>query len=298
MPQLHVWFDARMGSRPPGPQSRRSLLVAFAAIGLIVVAAAATPDGWALFTTKRPDEVLTPDFPKLFFYLLLFIALAAVTITVSMRVVAIRQGIVVRDKRSTVIILVVVVVSWILAPKVAEFLDSFFDNDETIQQSAEDESPPDAEDEITTERSRGLGQALTLLLLLFTIGITAGAVWLFMPEKAEIGLEDPGGELLGEVERSLEDVRAITDPRAAVIACYARLEAVSAVVGVRRRTSDAPFEHLARLLERFDIPDTSARKLTELFERAKFSNTSIDETARGEAIQALEEVRAQLGAGV
>jgi hypothetical protein len=41
-----------------------------------------------------------------------------------------------------------------------------------------------------------------------------------------------------------------------------------------------------------------ARRLTDLFERAEFSRRPVTEGMRGEAIRALEAVRARLGANV
>jgi Domain of unknown function (DUF4129) len=50
------------------------------------------------------------------------------------------------------------------------------------------------------------------------------------------------------------------------------------------------------MLERHDVAETSARRLTELFERARFSDGIIDESTRRAALAALEDVRMQLGA--
>jgi hypothetical protein len=129
------------------------------------------------------------------------------------------------------------------------------------------------------------------------VGGTVGAVWLFRPDRPEGDEEsdDFRPQLIAEIEHGIDDLADISDPRAAVIACYARMEAVSAASGVVKRPSDTPFEHLARMLARHNVAEASARRLTELFERAKFSDKKIDESTRAEAMTALEEVRTQIG---
>src|SRR5205823_10734054 len=61
------------------------------------------------------------------------------------------------------------------------------------------------------------------------------------------------------------------DPRAAVLAAYARMEAALASVGLARRPSDAPREYLARLEAGLGGGRAPAARLTALFERARFS---------------------------
>ncbi len=86
------------------------------------------------------------------------------------------------------------------------------------------------------------------------------------------------------------------DPRAAVLAAYARMEAVLASVGLARRPSDAPREYLARLEAVLGGGRVPAGRLTELFERARFSPHPVGEDLREEAIGALETLRLQLEA--
>ena len=86
------------------------------------------------------------------------------------------------------------------------------------------------------------------------------------------------------------------DPRAAVLAAYARMEAVLAGVGLARRPSDAPREYLARLEAVLGGGRVPAGRLTELFERARFSPHPVGEDLREEAIGALETLRLELEA--
>ena len=96
------------------------------------------------------------------------------------------------------------------------------------------------------------------------------------------------------VDESLDDLRAEPDPRRAVIAAYARLEAVLAAHGLPRKPAEAPLEYLGRMLAELSVSDRAARALTDLFERAKFSQHVVGAEMKDEAIDALETVRDDL----
>jgi hypothetical protein len=96
------------------------------------------------------------------------------------------------------------------------------------------------------------------------------------------------------VDESLDDLRAEPDPRRAVIAAYARLERVVSAHGLPRKPSDAPFEYLTRMLDDLSVSHDAARRLTDLFERARFSQHAVGSEMKAEAISALERVRDDL----
>jgi Domain of unknown function (DUF4129) len=93
---------------------------------------------------------------------------------------------------------------------------------------------------------------------------------------------------------SLDDLRAERDPRRAVIRTYARMETTFAAYGVAREESEAPLEYLARVLDSMRVSAYSVRRLTQLFERAKFSPHEVDAGMKDEAIEALAGLRAEL----
>jgi hypothetical protein len=102
-------------------------------------------------------------------------------------------------------------------------------------------------------------------------------------------------ETLADVlAETLESLRAEPDPRRAVIRAYARLERMAAASGVPRRPAEAPLEYLGLLLAGLDVGPAAVRRLTSLFERAKFSHHAIDESMKREAIAALESVQEDL----
>lgn len=98
------------------------------------------------------------------------------------------------------------------------------------------------------------------------------------------------------LDETLDDLRAETDPRRAVIAAYARLERALAAFGLPRREAEASGEYLHRLLLDLDVGSMAATRLTELFEHAKFSQHVLDAHSKEEAIGLLAEVREGLRA--
>ena len=105
-------------------------------------------------------------------------------------------------------------------------------------------------------------------------------------------------ELAVALDESLDDLRTEPDVRRAIIAAYARMERALGSAGVPRRPSEAPLEYLARALRSLDASGPAVTRLTDLFERAKFSQHEPDESMRTEAIDALVAVRDELRAPV
>ena len=111
------------------------------------------------------------------------------------------------------------------------------------------------------------------------------------------GRRTPGQleELGRALDEAIDDLRRDPDPRRAVIAAYARMEQALTSYGFPRRPSEAPYEYVHRVARELEAEGPVA-SLTELFEVAKFSEHSVDETMRGRAIDALTAVRAEVRA--
>jgi multisubunit Na+/H+ antiporter MnhB subunit len=103
-------------------------------------------------------------------------------------------------------------------------------------------------------------------------------------------------EFEGLVEDTLADLYAETDPRRAIIAAYARVERLFGSFGLPRDPSEAPVEYLERVLPELRASGSALRRLTRLFERAKFSTHDVDLSMRDDAIAALILVRDELRA--
>lgn len=100
-------------------------------------------------------------------------------------------------------------------------------------------------------------------------------------------------EVLGD---TLEDLRAERDPRKAVIGAYARMEKLFAAHRVPREEAETPQQYVERVLARLQVSSFAVRRLTELYERARFSPHTVDAGMKDDAIAALEGLRAELNA--
>ncbi len=113
--------------------------------------------------------------------------------------------------------------------------------------------------------------------------------------RGDLGAKSPlARDLAAALNDSLDDLRAEPDPRRAVIAAYARLERVLAAHRLPRRPAEAPLEYLGRMLDGLSVSPDAAARLTDLFERAKFSQHAVGTAMKDEAISALERVRDDL----
>lgn len=153
-------------------------------------------------------------------------------------------------------------------------------------------SPPDATG--TTYEPR-----LAWLPILVVLGLVATAVAAHViserrsrrrVSEREAFLE----EVTGALDETLDDLRAERDPRRAVIAAYAKLERVFTATGLPRRQAETQEEYLVRFLASLEVSERAARRLTDLFERAKFSQHAVDIEMKEEAIGALEQLRDEL----
>lgn len=96
------------------------------------------------------------------------------------------------------------------------------------------------------------------------------------------------------LEETLEDLIREPDPRKAVIEAYARMERTLAARGFPREEHEAPGEYLERILDFVGASGHSARRITKLFERARYSEHDIDQTMKEDAIESLAGLRADL----
>jgi uncharacterized membrane protein len=135
----------------------------------------------------------------------------------------------------------------------------------------------------------------TVVLIVLAVGAWWFAGRARKRARGELAQDDRlATELAAAVDESLDDLRAEPDPRRAVIAAYARLERVLAAHRLPRRPAEAPLEYLARMLDDLSVSPEAARRLTDLFQRAKFSQHAVGAAMKAEAISALETVRDDL----
>ena len=102
--------------------------------------------------------------------------------------------------------------------------------------------------------------------------------------------------LAAALDESLDDLRADPDLRRAIVAAYARMEQALAAAGIPRHPAEAPFEYLERALLSLDASAGAVRRLTDLFEWARFSHHEPEPSMRDDAVDALLAVRDELRA--
>ena len=96
------------------------------------------------------------------------------------------------------------------------------------------------------------------------------------------------------LDESLDDLRSDPDLRRAIVAAYARMERALAVVGMPRDPAEAPLEYVGRVLLSLDTSAGAVRRLTDLFEWARFSHHELEPSMRDDAVDALIAVRDEL----
>src|SRR3954447_17164362 len=127
------------------------------------------------------------------------------------------------------------------------------------------------------------------------IGIGGSMFLLTLRRRREEDDPDAMRVTVAEVlEETLDDLIREPDPRKAVIVAYGRMERTLAARGLPRDEHEAPGEYLERILDAVGASGHSVRRLTKLFERARFSEHDIDQAMKDDAIQSLTGLRAEL----
>ena len=289
------------GNRPRGGP-RSPLPAAALALALIVVAAAALPEGLSPSGEGDTGRLVLPSIPTVIrFAIAAMGALMIVTLIVLRVTVLGAEGRPKSKRRSRwrwIALLLVGLVLWatFAAWRQDEITARGEDPGAFATPSPGAPATPADEASPRPEYSESFGAVVGVLLLLAMGALTVALLLLFRREDEEVLGRALETALLEELESGLDDLHRIADPRSAVIACYSRMETVAQLAGVEAAPSDTPFELLVRLLRQVRVSEPSARRLTELFEEAKFSLREIDETMRQEALEALTEVRNELQA--
>jgi hypothetical protein len=136
-------------------------------------------------------------------------------------------------------------------------------------------------------------ELLVVLGLLLIGAMVAVRLWRREPRPpSEVAPE----VLAAALDESIDDLRGDADLRRAIVAAYARMEAALAAAGVPRHPAEAPLEYLERVLLSLDTSANAVRRLTDLFEWARFSHHEPEPSMRDDAVDALIAVRDELRA--
>jgi hypothetical protein len=292
--------DPDNGSPGAGRPRVSPAAVVAVVVVLLLLAAVSTPEAFVWLRHAGVTKVVLPDTPFVANYLLVALSFSFVIAALIIRLMMVsRRRTMDRPQQAPwwsrlvafaalLLIIRFAISSDLLRKRLGELSKRFARPTPTATASLS----PGAITPHTT--SRPLGIALTVLLALILGLVVAGIVFLLARLKGEVAPAAPADPLEGLLEAGIDDLQRISDPRRAVIACYARMERLMSSSGIPRLPSDTPTEFLARVLQMRSVSAESASRLTTLFERAKFSPHRVDEQMRADALAALEQVRDEM----
>jgi hypothetical protein len=140
-----------------------------------------------------------------------------------------------------------------------------------------------------------LDMAITVLLVLLTVGIFALMVLVALADRLETWWAERGRtvgapaapETLAAIQA---DLRAEPDARRAIIRAYGRFERALAGVRAPRAVWQTPAEFMRTTLARLPMAAAPVRRLTALFEIARFSAHPLGVEARDTACDCLDQI--------
>jgi Domain of unknown function (DUF4129) len=105
---------------------------------------------------------------------------------------------------------------------------------------------------------------------------------------------DDSETLRDVVQAGQAALRAISDARRAIIACYAAMESGLGRAGAERGTAETPDELLARISAGGLVRGGGAARLTRLFYEARYSEHEVPDAARQAALHSLQDIEIEL----
>lgn len=143
---------------------------------------------------------------------------------------------------------------------------------------------------VATRGSSGIDWAVIGILVVaaLAVGLLAVSGWHLLVRRQRRPAGLPTGVLRVAGAAGTAELLAEPDPRRAVIAAYGAMVASFTHQGSPRYPPEVPFEYLSRVLKSLGAPEAPSTRLTELFEQAGFSHHPTSESARTEALEALD----------
>jgi hypothetical protein len=145
------------------------------------------------------------------------------------------------------------------------------------------------------------GNPWPLLVLFAALAIAAVTLTRYRRRRSSLRLAPDeatdltAAPLVAALAAGAQALHEDTDPRTAIIGCYAAMERSLADAGSPPRLADTPAEVLGRATASGLVRSAWASTLTGLFRRARYSSHPMTEADRAAAIGALAQVQADLG---
>jgi Domain of unknown function (DUF4129) len=271
---------------PTGPSARLgwALLAPIALLILVGVVVAAS-SGHAVGGGSLDSEAATGAFATLLFALGAIWVAGLLVASPLITGITARAEVVQRRRWSEAFLVLILVLALLFILSGAGRLGDRRPGSQTVQTIGEQQDP----------RGRGLGRPIDTPPIDWVVVVVVFGVAL-IAFTSVAGMMIRGNPRVRREVDTLDDLRAEQDPRKAVIAAYSRMERSLASFGLPRRPFEAPVEYLGRVLEELRSGSQAARRLTHLFERAKFSQHTIDQGMKDEAIDAVIALRDELRA--
>jgi hypothetical protein len=148
-------------------------------------------------------------------------------------------------------------------------------------------------------QSPATGYAMFTMVVLVYGGLGLLGLWILYEGWGKIrfqgATDDPHPrQVQRAVAAGLQELRTHTDPRQAIIACYARLEHLLTDYGLPAYAHLTPQEYMGTALQGLDLPTDAFAGLVGLFELARYSLHPLDDTARRTAMTYLEQLQTHL----
>jgi hypothetical protein len=193
--------------------------------------------------------------------------------------------------------LLLVIVVWMLqhGPEVTQFLDRLRAQLTFVQEFLESGT----QSLVQHVHSPTTGYTMFAMVVLMYGGLSLLGLWILCEGWGRVRFQGPEDDARPrQVQRAvaagLQELRTHTDPRQAIIACYARLEHLLEDYGVPAYGHLTPQEYMGTALRDLDLPTEAFAGLVALFELARYSIHPLDETARTTAMAYLEQLNAHL----
>jgi hypothetical protein len=166
----------------------------------------------------------------------------------------------------------------------------------------------------TTPSAEGLpgwiGTVAIIVLSLAGLALIGLVVWALVRDQmrrnarkggrrgaAEAAVPNTADDLVAALDAGLEELSDTDrDPRRAVIACWVRLEQAAAAAGTTRLPGDSPTDLVGRLLAEQRVDARVLAALLAVYREARYATHTVDDQMRAQAVSALQQLRADLGA--
>ncbi len=275
--------------KPRRGSGRRSAVAALAVagwVGVLIVAAGPRPSDRSWIGLPALDDLMG----------VAFLALIVWAVAWTVRVLRFRPGVSATRPANLITLwlgLAIAIAVLLANPSIVERL---------LEIEPADRSESDVGETVDEESTEPIDFAITANQVYVALAAIGGwfAITALARRRTERSDTDAAEDLLVDddfgrtIEGMVGDLELGSDPRAAVLAAYHRLERTLADAGRPRRPSETPAEHLQRVLTRLPIDRAPFVDLAHRYELARFSNQPITEADRDRSVADLAHARNDL----